>query len=383
MNYELGHFEKWLKNDVHPESFFSNPPTEKDFKRLLLFAATEKDRVCKSLIEVEFSNPNANIHRYVQLHQAALTSISDMLMKYTEDENYPVSPDIAEFYKKVCDYLENILTFLQQFRTAQFSFDLPKTAFSVDMARITIRSDLQSLLDLYTLAGAEKALINLALQPVKEFIDNGKRITYRELEQLEELTSELDGLLKIDEEQDFNYEMHSILLQLNFNFPRYPLYCCYRLDEKLSQLATQEERIERISWYVGMLQQIEHRPGFEFMKGVPSATKQILTSINNTYQYLLKPHGSNGIHPAKSEKIRLSVSVAVLALFIKILIKAGIIINDNNAEVFRIIADAFSTPKSEEVSPESLKGKYNKTPITAYRAIRELFISLMTTLKNV
>jgi hypothetical protein len=383
MNYELSQFENWLKSNVHPELFLVSLPSSKKLKELLLFAHSEKDRICKRLIELEFAHPHENLEKYVQGHQVNIINISDVIFKYLDHEICITQPHVIEFYVSLCNYLESILIFLQEFRTIQFDFDLPKTDYSVDRDRILFKEHVNILLDLYNLPGAEKALINLSLQPIKEFVDGSKRMTYRELRQLEELTIALKELLEIDALQDFNYEMHSILLQLNFNFPRYPLYCCYRLDEKLSLLSNQNERIERINWYIGMLQQIEHRPGFQFMKGVPPATQQILTSINNTYQYLLKPNGVNSLHVVKGEKIKLKISVAVLALFIKILIKSGIIINSNNAEVLRIIVESFSTPKSEQLSFDSIKGKYNKTPITTYRAIRKMLSDLTITFKNV
>jgi hypothetical protein len=383
MNYELTHFEEWLKATVHPEFFTLNPPSDKKLKQLLLFANAEKDRICKTHIELEFTHPNEDLVKYVHLHQVSLSNISNMVLKYLDHEICSNHERFIGFYNEICNLLESILIFSVEFRKTEFNFDMLKTAYSLDKDKAIFKQHLSILSSLYNLPGAEKPLINLALQPIKEFTENVKRITYRELGQLEELTMELHELLRIDEQQDFNYEMHSILLQLNFNFPRYPLYCCYRLDEKLSLLTTQEERIERINWYVGMLQQIEHRPGFQFMKGVPPATQQILTSINNTYQYLLKATVNMSLPMEKPEKIKLTISVAVLALFIKILIKAGIISNANNAEVLRIIVESFSTPKSEHLSFESLKGKYNKTPFAAYRAIRELFSKLMKAFKNV
>lgn len=376
MEYQLTIFEQ-LTIEILPETINSD-----NLKKHLELAKNEKDRICNHFRRLSYLNdPSFPLVKIIHTHQLGIVAISNEIFSHIGHTDYPV----AGFYGKICMILEDILTFIRLHIPDHFDQDFLMTNYSLHKSRASISHNYQQLIKIHELLGIEKALVHLALQPIREFAEAGSCISYRELEHLKELEKELAGLLEmnadLNETIDYNYEMHSILLQLNFNFPRYTLYCCYRLDEKLSMLPSQAERMEKITWYIGMLTQIEHRPNFQFMQMLPSATQQILTSIHNAYHYILpETRDSNkGDH----EKIRLSISVSVLALFLKILIRAKIIINNNNAEVFRIIADAFATPRSEKLSPESVKGKFNKTPMAAYRSIGAMFVDLMSVFRNV
>lgn len=64
------------------------------------------------------------------------------------------------------------------------------------------------------------------------------------------------------------------------------------------------------------------------------------------------------------------------------MIKAGIIVNENKADVFRAIADNFTTMKSEKISYDSLRGKFAKTPTIAYAQLRQILIQMLELLRQ-
>jgi hypothetical protein len=80
-------------------------------------------------------------------------------------------------------------------------------------------------------------------------------------------------------------------------------------------------------------------------------------------------------------KIQLSISVPMLALLLKMFIKSGIIVNENKADVFRIIAEHFTTRKSERISYDSLRGKYTNTPPAAYHQLRSILTKMLDFVK--
>jgi len=65
------------------------------------------------------------------------------------------------------------------------------------------------------------------------------------------------------------------------------------------------------------------------------------------------------------------------------LIKAGIILNENKADVFRGIVENFTTIKSGNISYDSLKGKFNKTPPVAYLQLKNVLVKLIDLLRQV
>jgi hypothetical protein len=50
--------------------------------------------------------------------------------------------------------------------------------------------------------------------------------------------------------------MHLILLQINFNHPRYVLHYSYWLDAQLSELPERTQRLDELSWHLNTIEQV-------------------------------------------------------------------------------------------------------------------------------
>jgi hypothetical protein len=188
---------------------------------------------------------------------------------------------------------------------------------------------------------------------------------------------------------DLVYEMHLSLWGLNYNFPRYVLHFGYWLDQRLSAIEDRNKRLDKLLTYIHDIEQMKVKQGFIFIPTLEPLSEQLLASISTTYKYLFLPTAKNGHEvvekirnkPAKA-KIKLSVSVSVVALWIKILMLAGIIVNTNKSDVFRAVADLIETQQSEDVSPDSIKGKFNNTPPVTYGQMRDILLRMMDILKQ-
>ena len=384
MIYQLGKFEKWINIEIAPENLTKNPSPSL-LKEQLEFARTEKERICDYFKAKAIGQESyAPLSKLVQTHQVGLTALIAAVYTFGQQEDSRISPELATFYNKVCQIIDEIIILLSQHFPEVFNQDLPITNSRADLSRLELRRQLETLNPIKENQAIDKALIRMTFWPFREFVEDGKKISYRQLKYLDDLADGLRRLL--DFEGDVTYELHLTLIQLNFNYPRYVLHFNYWLDAKLAEIPDRGPRLDKLSWYINAIEQIRFKPGVVLIPDLPSITEQLITSIKNTYRYLLTDyqHSDHTVvtqigkrakpdHP----KIKLAVSVPVLALFVKTLIKAGIIINDNKSEVFRGVAENFATLKTDSISQESLKGKYNKIPPSAYLHLKRTLTRLI------
>ncbi len=391
MIYQLSAFDNWIRTEIYPEKILLTS-SDHLVKEYLQFAEYEKERICGYFRKKAINNePPLLTTKFIQVHQVGINTIIDIIVSYTKKPLFILLPEQEAFYIRLCQIIEEITHFIKQHLPEYFDADLPITYTNAEWSRAHLHKQLQSLQPLYQSIALDKALLSIAIRPFKLLIEENKRISHRELAYLQELARGLQGLLDFTESTDITYELHLILFQLNFNFPRYVLHYCYWLDAKILDIPDRTQRFDKLAWYIHAIEQIRFKPNFVLVPELPSLKEQLLTSIKTTHQYLLME--DKPVHQMVAEqtsdsnkperiKIRLSVSVPVLALFLKLLIKSGIIINENKAEVFREMAENFTSLKSGSISYHSLKAKYNKTPSLAYLQLKDILIKILDSLKQ-
>lgn len=391
MIYQLERFEEWIRTEIALEIVLQDFSDTK-LKEYIDFATREKERVCGYFRDKAITGESsAHTMKLIEAHQVGINTAIDGIIAYTKAKEFDLPPKVVSFYFRVCQVIEDIAKFLFQHLPEFFNKDLPISYVHAMQSKVDLRKQLETLQPLAQNPGMDRQLFRMITRPFREFVDEDKSLSYRDLTYLKELMAALRRLLDYDHE-DVIYEVHFTLMQLNFNYPRYVLYYSYWLDGKLSELSSRIERLDKLSWHLHAIEQVQIQPGCVWIPGLPSVTDQLLASIKNTYQYLLEKN-QNVNHAVidqieraskpKNDKIKLAVSVPVLALFLKSLIKAGIIVNENKAEVFRAMAENFSTLKADNISYDSLKGKFNKTPPSAHVHLKKTLTKILDSMRKI
>lgn len=387
MIYQLGALDKWIRQDIHPEKL--RPLASDSYvKEYLDFAASEKDRIGAyfrdKAIKGEAIPPSS---RLVPAHQAGINQLTYILTDYKADGELP--SELKVFYSKVCLLLEEIIQVMEVYLPGYFDPGLPVTHTRSESSRAALNKRLQALQPLYLHPHLDKALCRMATRPLRRFVEDGENVSYRELAYLKELAHALQDLLEVDTAADITYELHLALFQLNFNCPRYVLHFNTWLGAQLSGTTDPVQKQEMVTRHIQAIEQIPFQPAFSWMPGLPALKEQLLTSLKTTYQHLLPQESAvfhameqSGARAAGQPKIRLSISVAVLAIFLKLLIMAGVISNENKSEVFRVVADNFSTRKSGQLSYDSLKAKYSAPRTGSERLLKNVLRDLLTFLNG-
>lgn len=389
MIYQLTNFEQWVRLTIAPDIIKDS--TEEDLKGYIQFANLEKDRICGYFRDKAIGKPPEPTLQFIHTHQVSIANLIDVLMTYTRMEQGLVTQAMTIFYRNICLTLEEVIRFIEAHLPGYFNNEVIVTAISAEQARKELSNALQELQPIAEQPGMDEALYSMAVRTIRQFINEGGPVNYRQLKYMRELSHYLKQLIYLDAGANITYELHLILLQLNFNHSRYVLHYTYWLDARILKIQDRMCRLDELSRQIKSIEQLEVNPELIFNPKLSPLKDQLLSNIKLTYQYLLtedKPLNHAVIEqiekPAPPRpKIRLSISVPVLALFLKLLIRAGIILNESRHEVFKIIVDNFTTVKSERLSYGSLKGKYNKVPASAYMRIQTILDRLKALVREV
>ncbi|MFB6453779.1 hypothetical protein ACE38W_00805 [Chitinophaga sp. Hz27] len=388
MIYQLNSLEKWVRFDIHPEIILQRL-TDTNLKNHISFAHSEKEIACTYFLNKAIGKEPVITMKFIYAHQVGINSITDLIATYIHSTEYQLTKEIVTFYLKICSILEDLLQFIHQHLPEYFDTNIAISYYNARQSRSDLRKKISSLHPILENATMDNILFRVVLQPFRQFLEEDSHITYRELEYLMKLSSSLKDLLDADDSIDLTFECHIILLQLNFNSPRFVLHYSYWLNIQISQIPERKKQLDKLSWYINSIEQTRYDPDFFFNPKLPSLREQLLQSIRNTHQYLFteeiiksKDVVSPIVRNKTQDKIRLSISMPVLALIIKVMVKAGIILNENRSEIFRVVVNNFTTQKSDSISYGSLKRKSNKTPASAYLDLQKTFAKMTGLLKE-
>jgi hypothetical protein len=82
-------------------------------------------------------------------------------------------------------------------------------------------------------------------------------------------------------------------------------------------------------------------------------------------------------------KLKINLSVADISLFFRLLYDENILEVDNNTDLYRFIAQSFTSKQSDNISDKSVKNKFLTPDSTAISNLNALLVNLRTHLKNI
>ena len=118
---------------------------------------------------------------------------------------------------------------------------------------------------------------------------------------------------------------------------------------------------------------------------MPCLREQINGWINEEIRFLENEFIPERIEKNKAEnesKINTSLSVAKLAILIRLLVIDKIIINRTVAPMLRIVAKMFTTLQREEISFGSLEAKYHAPDKATINAVRDMLFKWINILNK-
>lgn len=171
------------------------------------------------------------------------------------------------------------------------------------------------------------------------------------------------------------------LVYLNFNHPLFIAFLIGEIEAATASMLESQSVQEHLLACREMICSIRAKPGMAFREQLPS----VQTAVKEWIDYQLQPTPDLMMHPPKEaarDKVHLSVSVAMLGLFVRLLHEEGIITTRNQAEIIRFFAGHFATPRQSEISSDSLYGSYFKPQPGTTRMMQECLLRMQNTLRK-
>jgi hypothetical protein len=199
---------------------------------------------------------------------------------------------------------------------------------------------------------------------------SNKEITYSTISYHNMLVNEL-----LLEKHTTAKAINFILYYLNFNEPEFIMYQFQHFKKMVDLLSAHKEKIALLRLEQKRLNQIPVKANSNYSSQNPPLLMQINSWINEEvkyweYGFYHNPTGEGGTE--YDSKIQTSLSVAKLALIIRLLVVDKIIINRTIAPMLRVVCKIFTTLQKDEISSGSLETKYHNPDKATIQNVRDM-----------
>lgn len=221
-------------------------------------------------------------------------------------------------------------------------------------------------------------------QPLEQLATCKKiHLDYRTRLYLTNLIRKVHQLYQCFKTDNLTERVDVLLLRYNFNTFYYFNYRISQLKIRLKELNSIKEKKNYLALCLKKLNQTLIKAGMVFN---PEATmlKDLLTNwileeinfLDGCYRTYERTTGSS-LSVVSELKILTSLSVAQMAVIIRMLVETNIILNKNHHEVLKFFAGNFQSKKMENISQESLRAKYYSIEESSKEIVKHLMIEML------
>lgn len=347
----------------------------------------ERQLMTRELLDATHSNDNREDKRImVRQHQAALTRLLDNIHYYisvhksTSWRRPLQDPDIRmNFYLDVEENLQDVMIGLEQHFSEFMEIDKPLPFSYAALARKQLGLRLKEVDWLASTPGLDHALVELIFRPVKEFIHNAdERVTFRTLFYYRDLLSQLVQLTTLDlvPVERFNWQVHYILLHMNFNTLEYYLYCTERIRTKLKSYDKLSDRIICLKWFIKEAKGIPLKAGGIGLDVTQKPISvQLLNWLEDERQYLQELYAAS-----KEARILTNLTLPQLTLLVRLFIDEGIIANTSTERVLRFVASVLTANQAGPATGDNFEARYHHPALATIQSCKATIARLASRL---
>lgn len=352
---------------LNPSESNLNALSDLEIESLIERSQNEIEKVQAYLIDGVIEKPKIlDKQEYVQLHQSMIIRLLDKLHFYLNEKC--LSQKILDAYNSIKRHLETTLRFIEDFFSNYFDRNakVPITYLEVSLEQLC--KQLQKLKEINKDTSPE--LTNIITNNFRSlFKRKNAGITYNQLMYQKDLMSEL-----MAEAANSEAAIKKVLFYFNFNDADYIAYLYSQLTFLIEPLASKDEKITALRYEQKAINQLPVRLNVQLSSHVPSLKEQVNQWIEEEIKFI---EANQATLPIKSEhepdeKIHTSLSVAKLALLIRLLVLDKIVTNRIVAQVLRIVIKMFTTLQKETISFGSIETKYHNPDRGTISAVKDM-----------
>jgi len=332
----------------------------------------DQQTIRSMLIEDLIEKPNVmDKEQYVKVNQTLLIRILDKLFAYSQTR--PLNENILLLYNTISQHLQSTLDFIEDFFSNYFDRNEKVPEPYISFAKENIKKQVKHLKHIVSKKkGTDAFLTSLVLDSIQQLLlDESTVITYSRLSYHKILLNELLS-------QKVIQSPHSIieaLYYLNYNEDNFITYEYEWLKELTAELPTNQEKIAALRFEQKKINQLPLKPNCCYNPNMPSLKEQINGWINEEVKFLENVQLPEKVADKLNEnenKIHTSLSVAKLAVLLRLLVIDKIIINRTVAPMLRVAAKIFTTLQKDDISFGSLETKYHAPDKATINAVKDM-----------
>ena len=327
---------KWntiISTTLCPSNFIPDSIADESVLALIHESEEEMRKVQDHLIEDILDKPKIrDKQQYVQLNQTILIRLLDKLYSYKQYEG--LSEKTLQLYNSISQHLENTLNFIEDFFTNYFDRNgkVPSGYLMISIKELCRQLELFQH-SLNNNKVIEPTLVNIIVNNFNKFCLKAKiSVTYNELVYQKDLMNEL----LTDETSSSEIYIREVLFYFNFNDDDYVSYLYEKMKALIEFIPTKKEKISALRFEQKNINQLRTKLNCYLSQSMPSLKEQINQWIEEEVKYLEIEQTPEKITNSENEidgKIHTSLSVAKLALLIKLMVIDKIITNRIVAQV--------------------------------------------------
>ncbi len=320
-----------------------------------------------------------HLERYVQHHQQALVRLMDNLPDHLKPDR-AVAP---ELFDTVYNALDDLLRFIEKHFTRYFDQDAkaPEAYISI-VRRDTKRAHAKLKIALGNL-NADPSLVDAVLYILRKVSStrNKQPLTYRRVMYSAEVKEEVIKIIKSGTDS-LEEDLRMLTFYLNYNSIKVFIYHARAFDKLLSGNTDRMSKIEKLSFALKKINQVQVKPGISYSNRASSLKEQICTYLSEEIEYLSRLQqlglpSRAGEVTTDTFKLKMNLSVSQLAYLVKLLVDSHIVQNKNLTEVLRFIARTTITKKAETISFDSIRAKYYNVESGTRDSVRNLLFEMI------
>ena len=307
-----------------------------------------------------------------------LTSITQSIITRLLDQVFVVEQKqteetCLESIKLVSEHVKEVFEFIREYFSSYFDYTQRVPGYLLVQFKESLKTSAESLKQLVVNNGIEMEEIGVVVAEIIEHTIGEKSAinTYRQINYYKDLFHQF---LSGDGTINSSFIRHAFY-KLNYNSETFIINEYERLNKACSQLYSIKEKIAFLSYELKKVNQVFCTPRNSYQPFLPSVKEQVGNWIVEEIRFLEKgtlPVEYTNTLSEPDSKIHTSLSVAKLAVIIRLLVVDKIIINRTVAPMLRIVGRTFSTLQKDDISIGSLETKYHAPDKTTINAVRDM-----------
>lgn len=366
--------QKWdilINSTLNPSGETLISLSDEVIQTLITESKSAQDKASLFLMKDIFEiSKNMDKQQYVQVNHAMLIRLLNRLHSYKQTKG--LSDKILNLYNIISGHLETALDFIEDFFSNYIDRNEKVPAGYLTLSIEELARQLEVLRLTFKPNNMEGILQNILVNNFNKFCS--KKIcgvTYNELVYQKDLMNEL-----LDKEiSTSEISIRKILFYFNFNDDDYVAYFYEKLNALLEKLSTKKEKIIALRFEQKNINQLPARLNCYFSSMMPSLKEQVNQWIEEEIKFIETEQIPETLIKTDNEtdnKIHTTLSVAKLALLIKLMVIDKIITNRVVAHVLRIMIKTVTTLQKENVAFGSLETKYHNPDRGTISAVKDM-----------